>query len=73
MKSQGTMGEIILTRNKIEDIQKAWENLAHDGILYQGEHEKSTNRSFFVLILISQLDFVEVNEKPRPSIKIKLI
>lgn len=56
---------------KIEMIRKAWENLVKDGILYRDEHEKSTYRSSFILALLSQFDFIDMNTKGRVSIKLK--
>ncbi len=52
------------------DIRKAWCNLVLDGVLIRDEHEKSTYRSSFMLMLFSQFDFVIVINKPRLSIKL---
>ncbi|MFX0072471.1 MAG: hypothetical protein ACFFAO_15410, partial [Candidatus Hermodarchaeota archaeon] len=56
---------------KIEMIEKAWENLVKDGVLYRDEHEKSTYRSSFILALFSQFDFIEANTKGRTHVKLK--
>lgn len=52
-------------------VQKAWNNLAKDGVLYRDEHEKSTYRSSFILTLLSQFDFIDTSSKGRLSIKLK--
>lgn len=56
----------------IDKIKHAWKYLAHDGILYQFNHEKATYRSSFMLALFSELPIVEKREDPALSVIISL-
>ena len=47
---------------KIELIEKAWENLVKDRILYRDDHKKSTYRSSFIFALFSHFKFIKIND-----------
>ncbi len=52
-------------------LRQAWEHLVKDGKLLLNEHEKSTYRSSFICALLSELDYVGINNKHPISIYLK--